>query len=79
MKPGSISYPDEGCELHPSCLACPRAVCQYDDPPKPRGARHDKEKYAQIAAMKGAPLAQIAIATGASLRTVYRAMKDARG
>ena len=23
--------PDTGCELHPSCLQCPRAVCKYDE------------------------------------------------
>lgn len=22
---------DTGCSLHPSCLACPREVCRYDD------------------------------------------------
>ena len=30
--PERVNYADAGCELAPSCLACPLPRCQYDEP-----------------------------------------------
>ncbi|RJO63353.1 MAG: hypothetical protein C4542_00220 [Dehalococcoidia bacterium] len=32
LLPEHLHYKDEGCEMSPSCLACPLASCVYDTP-----------------------------------------------
>lgn len=53
-EPSYASYPDRGCILHPSCLACPRAVC-VDDLPGPQKSgplwAAARERRAEILAM----------------------------
>jgi transposase-like protein len=31
LKPELVSYRDEGCTYHPSCLTCPFETCRFDD------------------------------------------------
>jgi hypothetical protein len=32
LLPENVHYRDEGCDMSPSCLACPLARCVYDTP-----------------------------------------------
>ena len=64
-------YRDTGCDLHPSCLACPLEVCRYDATPGnaitiQRAAR-ERELSAQ-----GWTVPAIARELGVHVRTVYR-------
>ena len=41
----SVSYPDNGCNLHPHCLECPRPYCKEEEGIGRRGSiirRRDK-------------------------------------
>lgn len=72
-------YPDRGCALHPSCLACPRPVCIHDDP-RVAGARvlqqlaDRRTEEAMDLYRAGVPVAEIAARTGIPQRAIYRAL-----
>ena len=74
--PEYASYHDTGCELAPSCLECPLAICKYDDPhwgKRNLKARRNEEIVNMRAA--GMSVAQIAIKANTSERTVYRVIQ----
>lgn len=70
-------FEDEGCELHPSCLNCPRPVCKHDEPHSytklHTHARRDKRIYELR--MSGVPPAEIKRAYGVSFRHIQRVMQ----
>jgi AraC-like DNA-binding protein len=74
--PEHAEYRDEGCELSPSCLACPLVRCRYD---VPGGARAllNRERDREIRAMRereGLSAEAIAERFGVSRRTVFRVL-----
>ena len=44
-------YPDNGCEVSPSCLSCPLPLCRYDDP---QGYENWKHRQRRARAKAGA-------------------------
>jgi hypothetical protein len=44
-----IPSPDTGCRLHPSCLACPRPMCIYDEDVIPFAAVNTARKERRTA------------------------------
>lgn len=74
--PEYASYRDTGCELAPSCLECPLAICKYDDPhwgKRNLKARRNEEIVDMRA--RGMSVAQIATEVNTSERTVYRVIQ----
>jgi len=72
-----IEYQDRGCNLHPSCLACPLARCQYDEPAYQRASARQNERERKVRALidDGLTPNEIADHLGISIRTVYRALE----
>jgi len=75
--PERCAWRDTGCELHPSCLACPRPACIYDSP-KPDRTQYDRAY--RVARMLAGGLSYRAVAgrLGISERTVARDVKVAK-
>ena len=74
--PENFNYADTGCELAPSCLECPLAICKYDDPTY--GERHRttfRDREITRLRLRGMKVSDIAMAVGTSERTVYRITK----
>jgi len=71
-------WPD-GCDLAPSCLACPFEKCRFDEPngAQTMRARVTRERVMQATAEGLSPRATAA-AAGVSLRTVFRLRSAAR-
>ena len=70
--------PDLGCNLAPSCLACPLPVCQYDEsavPPARTQIRQERDRQMAMAVESGSTLEEVAVKFGIGPRTVYRAMQ----
>ena len=71
--PENTVYRDTGCDLAPSCLVCPLALCKYDDA---NGARHGRTVMRDQEIMRlrgqGLKVSQIAKIVKTSERTVYR-------
>ena len=64
---------DDGCEFSPSCLACPRAICKYDDPGwNQRRNKRVRDAVIHHARDAGMPVSEIARQLGISDRTVHR-------
>ena len=73
------SFADNGCEMSPTCLSCPLALCKYDDPDWRR--RHDIEaRDAHIVELRsgGMPVNEISAMMEVSDRTVYRVLLRAK-
>ena len=71
---GYLERPDRGCEVSPSCLACPLERCKYDDPESyllHLRQQADREKLAVIRTEWLTP-AEAAERFGITQRTVYR-------
>ncbi|MCL0102192.1 GntR family transcriptional regulator [Dehalococcoidia bacterium] len=75
--PEITSYQDSGCDIHPSCLACPLSQCRYDDPGwiqrEERGQR-DVEML-KLRVTEALPVPELASRFGVSTRTVHRALR----
>jgi hypothetical protein len=75
---GRGHFRDTGCEVAPSCLACPLPICRYD---RQGGARsilnssRNREIQAQYSVTRDADT--IAVSFGISRRTVFRVIKVA--
>ncbi len=75
--PEHIHYRDRGCEIQPSCLACPLLRCRYDEP---GGARalfnltRDRE-ILHLRRRQGLPIATLAQRYRVSRRTVFRILR----
>lgn len=77
--PDHADYRDTGCELSPSCLACPLERCK-DDEPAIRQRRADIERrdreIALIRRKHRAPIMMLALTYGVSRRTVFRILRE---
>ena len=49
-RPEFVHYKDEGCELAPSCLECPREKCVFDEPGETSAARRRRQRNEEIKA-----------------------------
>lgn len=69
--PEGMEYPDTGCHVSPSCLACPLARCVFER------ARLDQRiavtEVLLARCREGETVASLAESAGVSVRTVYRA------
>ena len=78
--PENTVYRDTGCDLAPSCLECPLALCKYDDP---NGARYDQTVMRDTEIMRlfaeGLKVSTIALRVNISNRTVYRVIQRELG
>ena len=78
--PENTVYEDTGCDLAPSCLECPLALCKYDDP---SGARYDRTAMRDTEIMRlfaeGLKVSAIALKVNISNRTVYRVIQRELG
>ena len=78
--PENTVYEDTGCDLAPSCLECPLALCKYDDP---NGARYDRTVMRDTEIMRlfaeGLKVSAIALRVNISNRTVYRVIQRELG
>lgn len=74
--PENTVYEDTGCDLAPSCLECPLALCKYDDP---NGARYSRTVMRDTEIMRlfsqGLKVSTIALRVDISDRTVYRVIQ----
>lgn len=69
--PESLSYRDDGCDLHDYCLTCPLPACRYEMPPgRARALTHAASLRALLEA--GMTMDTAAGVLGVSRRTVYR-------
>lgn len=79
LHPEYYSYQDQGCELSPLCLKCPRPQCALDEYGGIAGAlraRRDNRIIEQ--ASKGKNTSELAELFELSMRTVQRILKDDR-
>ena len=75
--PENQDYTDTGCELAPSCLECPLALCKYDDPSWDRRSRTVmRDQEIVRLRRKGLRVADIAKVVKTSDRTVYRVIQQ---
>ena len=77
--PENYNYRDTGCELAPSCLECPLAVCKYDDPTYGRSNRTVfRDREIVRLRTQGSKVSEIAKSVCTSERTVYRVIQRDR-
>lgn len=78
--PENYPYPDDGCELSPSCLRCPLPQCKYDDPGySRRGQRRERDTLVMAALSNdGLSVPQAATRFSLSPRTVFRIIQQHR-
>lgn len=81
--PDGVDYPDDGCDVAPSCLRCPLPICKFDYPGVMgsnakrwfrRDARAEEIRRDRASGMSIEALTQ---KHGVSQRTVERALHDA--
>ena len=71
--PRFSDYPDDGCEVAPSCLRCPLPQCKYDDPGLLTRMRvRARQAPALLLLAQGVSVAEVAEQTGYSWRAVHR-------
>lgn len=78
--PEHMEYPDTGCEIAPSCLACPLPRCQYDEPGNVRAwltQARDRE-IAYIRRRYRVPVNTLARTYGLTRRTIFRILQEQR-
>jgi hypothetical protein len=79
--PDHYTYHDTGCELAPSCLACPLPRCQYDEPHSVRAwlvAARDRE-IVLLRRRYHAPINALARTYGLTRRSVFRILQEHGG
>jgi hypothetical protein len=77
--PDHSVYRDEGCDLSPSCLACPLPRCRYDEPVGVK-AMANRERDTAIRRMRFEaclPVDDISRQFQVSRRTVFRVLHGA--
>ena len=71
--PENTRYKDDGCEASATCLACPLALCKFDDPGwLQRESRRTRDDEIFELRQNKVPVADIAERFGISTRTVHR-------
>lgn len=77
LLPEHLHYKDEGCEMSPSCLACPLASCVYDTPHGKQVLlkRRRDDEMARVYREERLSYGELARMFKVSTRTVARALK----
>jgi hypothetical protein len=71
--PENAHYPDDGCDLAPSCLTCPFVACRYDIPGGKRALLNGyRDKAIASLRQNGKAVPVVAELLGVSVRTVVR-------
>lgn len=71
--PEHHDYRDDGCNLYPSCLACPLPRCRYDAARGQLTLEHEERRERVLALRRdGLSVADVATMLGVSRRTVFR-------
>ena len=81
MLPDGVPYRDTGCEINPSCLRCPLARCQFDEPESERRKLIIDARDREIAFIRrrhGATIKELASTYGLARRTVFRIIAERR-
>lgn len=78
--PEHTDYRDSGCNLAPSCLRCPLARCQYDQPGGARrmNAQKRDREIAYLRTRWHAPITLLAQTYGLSRRRIFRILQEQR-
>lgn len=78
--PEHTEYADTGCDMHPSCLACPLVRCRFDEPGGMRKmiSRERDRLIIRLQQEQRLPAHVLARRFGISRRTVFRVLKRAR-
>ncbi len=80
LPPEYCQYPDVGCEFSPTCLNCHLPICVFDE----RGGKQALKKRTRANEMKqlftdkGKSVRELAQIYDVSVRTVQRALKEAK-
>lgn len=71
--PEHQTFKDTGCEVSPTCLACPLERCRYDDPHAGRRTR-TSERVRRVTELlaQGMRPSEVASTLGMSKRNVFR-------
>ncbi len=69
--PETTTFKDEGCDLHPACLACPLPVCRYEMPAG-RARAFGLAVVLRQLLLEGFTMESAAAKMGVSRRTAYR-------
>lgn len=79
LLPEEVEWRDEGCEVYSACLECPLPRC-LEEVPRGRQRLKVRLRAARMAELRreGKSVAAIAGLFGVSIRTVQRALKEAR-
>lgn len=72
--PEGTRYTDDGCDVSPSCLECPLAVCKLDDPVNMWESRQERRRRIFELRKQRVPPAELQRAFKVSKRTVDRAI-----
>ena len=70
--PEQAVYEDTGCDLYPSCLACPLVKCRYDPAPGPVPRNMERNARIHRRFNEGEKVIRLAESFGLSRRTVFR-------
>jgi hypothetical protein len=71
--PENTRYKDDGCDASLTCLACPLALCKYDDPGwLQRESRRTRDDEIFRLRQERVPVSEISKRFGISTRTVHR-------
>lgn len=73
--------PDDGCEVHPSCLSCPLPTCKWDLSPEDYRRLMNLLKFVKLErtmAEEGLTPAQAAPRFGLTVRSVFRRLQKLR-
>lgn len=76
--PEHLAYLDEGCDLAPSCLRCPFAVCRYDGPSFRALRLMPRDEAIRQRRGEGAEIDVLAEDYGLSRRSVFRILVASR-
>ena len=74
--PEAYPYRDQGCDLYPSCLACPLPACRYDQPRwSQRQSLRGRNRAILKAYREGQGVQALARSFGLSRRTIHRILR----
>ena len=77
--PEHVDFQDRGCELSPSCLRCPLALCRYDQPGGARKIRQDpRDEAICVRHAEGVAIDALASEFSISRRSVFRVLARGR-
>lgn len=79
LLPEHMNYRDDGCEVSPTCLACPLPVCRYEVPGGLAALQREPRDAALLDLHKrGAGIDRLCRQFGLSRRSVFRIIAAAR-